>query len=102
MMKEVPLILYSTVGCHLCEEAEALLHGARQLQPKLQWRVVDIANDDVLFERYGWLIPVLYASSDDTVSDNAEGDAGRSGRELRWPFDAQKLQAFLRDAAIAP
>jgi hypothetical protein len=43
--------------------------------------VVDIADDDDLFERYGWLIPVL----------RAPGAA-----ELRWPFDALALRAFLQ------
>lgn len=77
------LTLYSTVGCHLCEEAEQLLHGAAQSRPGLSWEVVDIANDDSLFERYGWLIPVLACDG-----------AG----ELRWPFDAETLHAFLSEA----
>ena len=74
------MILYSTEGCHLCEEAEQLLADLRGTLPGLAWEVVDIANDDVLFERYGWSIPV--------VVDGA-------GRELLWPFDRAALQAFV-------
>ncbi|MEE4277253.1 MAG: glutaredoxin family protein [Halieaceae bacterium] len=74
------LTLYSTEGCHLCEAAEALLGQVRAAQGDLQWQVVDIALDDVLFERYGWSIPVL---------------RDRSGRELNWPFDGAQLREFL-------
>jgi len=41
---------------------------------------VDIADDDELFGRYGWLIPVLRAPR---------------GGELRWPFDGEQLAAFM-------
>jgi glutaredoxin len=83
----VTLTLYSTEGCHLCEEAEQLLHGAATRWPGLGWEVVDIASDDSLFERYGWLIPVLACDG-----------AG----ELRWPFDAEALEAFLLQASADP
>jgi hypothetical protein len=63
-----------------------LLHGAAQGRPGLRWEVVDIANDDSLFERYGWLIPVLACDG-----------AG----ELRWPFDAEALAAFLPEASAS-
>ena len=74
------LTLYSTDGCHLCDEAESLLQAERGARPALGWVVVDIAGDDALFERYGWLIPVI-----------KDGQ----GRELRWPFDAEALRGFL-------
>jgi len=75
-----PYTLYGTEGCHLCDEASALLEIVRQQVPRLAWRDVDIAGDDELFERYGWLIPVL--RRDD-------------GAELRWPFDGAQLRAFI-------
>jgi hypothetical protein len=74
------LTLYTTEGCHLCEAAQALLVARRQAQPTLAWEAVDIANDDALFERYGWSIPVLRRAD---------------GRELAWPFDAKALADFL-------
>ncbi|MEM6774788.1 MAG: glutaredoxin family protein [Pseudomonadota bacterium] len=76
------LILYGTQGCHLCDEAAGLL---RQIAPRfedLHWSHVDIADDDELFAKYGWLIPVL---RDDR------------GGELRWPFDTAKLIDFLQE-----
>lgn len=72
--------LYGTLGCHLCEVAEALLmpfveHG-------LLVELVDIAEDESLVERYSLLIPVLRRC------DN--------GAQLNWPFDAEQVVTFLR------
>ncbi|EST16439.1 hypothetical protein EDP1_3639 [Pseudomonas putida S610] len=72
--------LFSTVGCHLCEVAEAVLmpfvdHG-------LLVELVDIADSQTLFERYGLVIPVLRRCDNET--------------ELAWPFDADQVAAFLR------
>lgn len=64
------LTLYGTTGCHLCDQAEALLAQAASAR-RLEWRYVDIALDDALVERYGTRIPVLLADD---------------GREIGWPF----------------
>ncbi len=50
--------LYSRVGCHLCENAEALL-----LRAGLKFIVVDIADDDVAMKLYAFEIPVLVDES---------------------------------------
>ena len=74
------LVLYHTAHCHLCEEAAALC--AALLNPDyFEVYQVDIADRDVLVERYGVRIPVL---RDDAL------DA-----ELGWPFDVDQLIAFL-------
>ena len=72
----LPLILYTTSGCHLCEHAEAILE-----QGGHDFQAVDIADDLSLMEQYGVRIPV--------VKDDA-------GRELGWPFDGTQLEQFLR------
>lgn len=64
------LTLYGTRGCHLCDEAEALLQAASAARP-LQWVYVDIALDEALVARYGTRIPVL---------------CDTAGQELGWPF----------------
>ena len=48
------VVLYTRKGCHLCEEAEALLvsHGLRP-------RLVDIDADPLLRERYNECVPVV-------------------------------------------
>ncbi|MEZ5491865.1 MAG: glutaredoxin family protein [Gammaproteobacteria bacterium] len=74
------LIVYSTAGCHLCEQAEALLCQLA-LETPLDWQTVDIATDAELVERYGVRIPVLVWQG--------------STIELGWPFDLQQLRHFI-------
>jgi hypothetical protein len=69
------LTLYSTDGCHLCEEAMVLLD-----QISADYSVQDIIDDAVLVEKYGIKIPVV---------------ATAAGRELDWPFDVAALKLFL-------
>lgn len=72
--------LFGTLGCHLCEVAEAELlplveHG-------LLVELVDISEDERLFDDYGLRIPVLRRVD--------------TGAELDWPFDAEQIVTFLR------
>ncbi len=48
------VVLYTRKGCHLCEQAEAMLarHGLRP-------RLVDIDGDSQLRERYNECVPVV-------------------------------------------
>jgi hypothetical protein len=69
------LILYSTEGCHLCDNAERLLRSMPELR-RITVDVVDIANDATLLSRYGTSIPVV---------------ATQTGAELAWPFNADDV-----------
>lgn len=71
------LVLYGTSCCHLCEQAEAVLHELGMAAEH-----IDIAEDDELLEKYGTRIPVLRRTD--------------SGAELGWPFDAAMAAEFLR------
>ncbi len=72
-------ILYGSEGCHLCEDAEALLVAC--LNPeKHQVDLIDIAYDDRLMARFATQIPVL---------EDEQGDV------LNWPFSAEQLRAFV-------
>ncbi|MBQ1782820.1 MAG: glutaredoxin family protein [Gammaproteobacteria bacterium] len=68
------ILLYHTDGCHLCEQADAMLQrlGAR-------FERCDIINDERQRATYGWRIPVVASA----------------GGELDWPFDRQQLEHFL-------
>lgn len=68
--------LFGTESCHLCEQAEIVL---RELEVETDH--IDIANDDVLMEKYGIRIPVLKRVD--------------TGAELGWPFDAEAVERFL-------
>lgn len=74
------LLLYSTSGCHLCELAKELVETALLFEP-FTLRIIDIANDDTLFENYGIRIPVIKFEN--------------SQQELSWPFDLDKLSSYL-------
>ena len=51
--------LYTRPGCHLCEEAKAAMAPLlREFGASL--REVNIEQDAVLEERYGWDIPVIF------------------------------------------
>jgi len=71
------IVLYTTLGCHLCEQAEALV---RQVMP-MEWELVhvDVAEDDALLAAYGERIPVIAIN----------------GQELAWPFGLLELQAVI-------
>jgi hypothetical protein len=73
----VSLILYQRDDCHLCDLALEVLAAARV--PDFDSVFID--QDDALEERYGIRVPVL--RREDT------------GAELDWPFDQERLRAFL-------
>jgi glutaredoxin len=54
--------LYSRPGCHLCEAAKtAIAPLLREFRAVL--REVNIDDDPLLKERYGWDVPVLFIGS---------------------------------------
>ncbi|MDX1678168.1 glutaredoxin family protein [Arsukibacterium sp.] len=53
----IKVVLYSTWGCHLCEQAETVLGNAG-----ITFRVVDIVDDDQLFQQFRLHIPVVAAA----------------------------------------
>ena len=74
----ITLTLYTTLGCHLCEQLEALV---RQLANQaVLLTPVEISNDDTLMARYAQRIPVL---------------ADAEGKELDRGFDIERLAAWL-------
>ncbi len=72
------IILYYQPECHLCDEAETLLCAAGLGE---RYHKVDIETDLALLKLYGIHVPVLKRS------DNQQ--------ELFWPFDLQKVEAFI-------
>ena len=72
------LIIYYTEFCHLCDEAETLLHASGYGDC---YTKVEIDDDPGLLALYEIHIPVLKRV------DNNE--------ELFWPFDQQQLAEFV-------
>ncbi|GHE82249.1 glutaredoxin family protein [Thalassotalea profundi] len=71
--------LYSSEGCHLCEQALKLCMVVLNIQ---QLDIIDIVNDEGLVELYGVHIPVLERMSDNT--------------KLFWPFSQQDIEKLVK------
>lgn len=72
--------LFGTLGCHLCEVAEGVMMPL--VEHGLLVELIDIAEREDWVEQYGLRIPVLLRTD--------------TGAELDWPFDADRVVAFLR------
>ena len=57
-MASPQVVLYSRPGCHLCEDAKAVLAQVRT-RVEFDLREVDISDDPDLFEEHKWHIPVI-------------------------------------------
>ena len=68
------LTLYTSPGCHLCEQAEEILDYLG-----VGFTAVDISNDVDLVRKYGVRIPVVRRPD---------------GAELGWPFDSLDVERF--------
>ncbi|MFT5451763.1 MAG: hypothetical protein ACI9N9_001249 [Enterobacterales bacterium] len=71
---------FTTLGCHLCEDAELLL-SIMVNKGVIKVESIDIIDSDDLMQLYGIRIPVI------KKLDTAE--------ELGWPFDIHSLSQFL-------
>ncbi|NVJ61032.1 MAG: glutaredoxin family protein [Gammaproteobacteria bacterium] len=71
--------LFSTDGCHLCEQAIGMFYYAKQqklIRDDTELNIIDIIDDAVLTEKYKLTIPVLRRSDEE---------------ELGWPFELEEL-----------
>ncbi len=53
------VVVYSRVGCHLCEVVKATIKQIES-EATFQWRVVDIDADPELRRRYNDEVPVVF------------------------------------------
>ena len=75
--------LLGTEGCHLCEQAKALLLAAlKDRHPPMEVEFIDIIDEPLLYERFSTQIPVL------EVTD--------FNPPLRWPFDIGEIKEYLK------
>jgi hypothetical protein len=74
------VLLYTTLGCHLCDDALAI---AQPILDKEGWKVslVEIADSPELVDKYGIRIPVL------ARVDNQD--------EIGWPFGVEQIKELL-------
>jgi glutaredoxin len=58
------VVLYGKAGCHLCEDARAVVQEVRARRP-FDLVEVDVSLDPVLNARYGERIPVVAVAGED-------------------------------------
>ena len=73
--------LFTTLGCHLCDEAHEQLRLLTGSGMDLRIELVEIADSQELIDRYGITIPVIRAHD----------------REIGWPFSVDELRSFLEN-----
>lgn len=85
MSASINIILYTTLGCHLCDNAKSALWQAQEVV-SFAFSEVDIATSDTMIAAYGHKIPVLAVPN--------------KNDELCWPFDASDIAAFIADGQV--
>nr|WP_298378429.1 glutaredoxin family protein [uncultured Halomonas sp.] len=88
------LTLYTTLGCHLCEQLEAEL--SRIGTDDITLQRVEIADSDALIADYGTRIPVLADEQGDELERGLEPD-----RLAAW-LDIRGLLAFVEESPQVP
>ena len=76
--------LYTRAGCHLCEDALALLRALQRTHPH-SLAVLDVDDDPALAARYGDAVPVVEVG----------------GRSIVAPLTRTILERALKDARQA-
>ena len=71
--------LFTTLGCHPCEEAHEQLLSLALGGMDLSIELAEISDSEKLMDRYGATIPVIRTES----------------REIGWPFSVDELEIFL-------
>jgi glutaredoxin len=77
--------LYTTAGCHLCEQAQELLHASSQTYA-INIKLIEIGDDDKLVEEFGVHIPVV------EFPDK---------QQLFWPFDLTQLNQKIQEQTVS-
>jgi glutaredoxin len=71
--------LYTTLGCHLCEQALSQLYELQREGLPVDIHEAEITDSEILLEKYSLRIPVVAAGAE----------------EIGWPFTLPELRAFL-------
>lgn len=80
LMADRLVILYSRPGCHLCDEAAAVL-AQLALDLGFQFETVNVERDPTLEARYGQVLPVVAYAGEEV---------------LRAPLGERKLRTALQ------
>lgn len=77
------ILLYSTLGCHLCEHAKAMIAPIAAASG-YELEEVEISDSEDLLERYKLTIPVARHAA--------------TGQEINWPFTEEQVSQLVQSA----
>lgn len=77
--------LYTTAACHLCDEAKTIIWPVLE-KYELRLEEIDIAESDLLIDRYGIRIPVVACANTD--------------EDLGWPFTEAQLSRYIENIIL--
>jgi len=80
MREPIHVEIYSRPGCHLCDEAKAVIESAGG-RHRLELRVVNVEDDPQLEARYGTEIPVVFINGKEAFRQRV--DALEFDKELK-------------------
>ena len=68
---KIEVIFYTKAGCHICEDARALLEEAAET---IEYALteIDIRSDREVFERYRYRIPVMLINQETLLEGRIE------------------------------
>jgi glutaredoxin len=72
----IRVTLYGKPGCHLCEDARAVVEAVR-VERGFELEEIDVSLDPLLFRRYGERIPVLLVAGEQAFEYVVDADALR-------------------------
>ena len=72
--------LYTTLGCHLCEEAMSIVQLLDEQGMDILLEEIEISDSEPLIKCYGTKVPVI---------------AREDNEEIDWPFSVNELYNFL-------
>jgi glutaredoxin len=71
------VVLYARDGCHLCDDARAVIERVRASE-RFVFEEVDIDGDDALVRDYGFRVPVVAVDGQELFEISVDPDALRS------------------------
>ena len=68
------VVLYTRGGCHLCDEARAVVLAERE-RTAFEFVEVDVDSSDALVAEYGVRIPVVVVDGEEAFEYTVDGEA---------------------------
>ena len=75
-MSKARVVIYSRPGCHLCDEAKAVIENSN-CSDRFTLEVVNIESDDELLKKYKYDIPVVTVDDEEAFKHRVDRDEFR-------------------------